>query len=53
MDAQVSNLQICPILGTYINIEVISFPTWEQEVEYAIHYIQHRFEWMDSYISSL
>lgn len=48
--AQASNFRKWDILGRYISVGLVKFPTWEQETEYAADFLTKRIEWFDERI---
>jgi hypothetical protein len=45
--AQKENFTRWPILGRYISVGLVKFPTWEEETGYALNFLQQRAAWLD------
>ncbi|MDR1860084.1 MAG: CotH kinase family protein [Bacteroidales bacterium] len=48
--SQAENFRRWPILGQYVSVNLVAFPTWKEEVNYARHFLLQRVEWLDSEI---
>ncbi|MDR1666275.1 MAG: CotH kinase family protein [Bacteroidales bacterium] len=42
--AQTENFTRWPILGRYISVGLVKFPTWEEECDYALNFLKQRAE---------
>lgn len=45
--AQQDNFIKWPILGEYIAVSLVSFQTWQEEVEYILSFFDKRVKWLD------
>lgn len=51
--AQAQNFTRWPILGTYQNVETVTFDTWDEEADFVFDYFEQRYKWFDAYVENL
>ena len=51
--SQEKNFKRWDILGKYVSVDLVAFPTWQEEVDYASDWLDKRVGWFDPYITNL